>query len=268
MAVMLAMQDVTLRGLKVPPFLFEATSFSSDFGRYAANRIESSLVKELSSGHDDLFVKGQYWIEGKDIRLILLAVRTDGTKAGRAEVLVPSRAAAGRDLKPQNFDEAMTALKEFADGAVTDGGLNLDIWTNKGNDDDTLVFSDGEILQLYFRVNQPSFLQVSYKLATGQIVLLEKSFYIGTDRVNRAVSLPYEFQVQSPFGVEQLIVTAYNYEPPQPKTHMEDIDGYSYEVFGSVKDVVSNTRGLGAVHKKDPEKHVAEAFLNLTTLKK
>ncbi|OQY31151.1 MAG: hypothetical protein B6241_14745 [Spirochaetaceae bacterium 4572_59] len=80
------------------------------------------------------------------------------------------------------------------------------------------------------------------------------------------MALPYEFEVQPPFGVEQLIVTAFNFEPPAPATHMETIDGYDYDIFGSVKEVVANTRGLGAVHKQDPEKRVDEAFMNLTTL--
>jgi len=98
----------------------------------------------------------------------------------------------------------MIALQEFADGAVSDGGLNIDIWTGKGRDEDALVFTDGEIIQLYFRVNH---------------------------------------------------------------TVPKYIDGELYQVFGSLKDVVANTRGLGRRQSPTGETiRVGEAMLTITTM--
>jgi len=90
-------------------------------------------------------------------------------------------------------------------------------------------------------------------------------FYIGIDKVNRAVALPYEFEVQPPFGVEQLLVTAYSTEPPTPQTRTASIGGENYEVFGSVKEVVAKARGLGK-KKKSGRPRVGEAMLTLTTM--
>jgi hypothetical protein len=118
-------------------------------------------------------------------------------------------------------------------------------------------------------VNQPSFLQITYRLATGELVLLEDSFYIGSDRVNRTVPLPYEFEVQPPFGVENLVVTGYSIEPPPVNTVPKYIDGELYQVFGSLKDVVVNTRGLGRRQNSSGETiRVGEAMLTMTTIEK
>lgn len=266
MARILAMQGVPGGSVKVTPFLFESTSFSSEFGRYAADLLEPILVKELNRGSSEIIFRGQYWDEGSKIRLIVIAINDAGDKIAKADVLIPSSAKGNRDLKPQNFDQAMIAMQEFAEGALSDGGINVDVWTNKGADEDALVFNEGDILQLYFRVNQPSFLQITYCLATGEKVLLEPSFYIGMDMVNRAVPLPYEFEVQAPFGVEQLIVTAFSVEPPPAITIPTDIDGESYEVFKSVRDVVMSSRGLKRSRKDTEEVRVGEAMLNMTML--
>jgi len=267
-AVIMDMQQVPGSRIQVPPALYESTSFSSEFGRYISERLESEFVEKLSPGSSPTVFHSQYWEEGNKIRIIVLASDTSGEKKGRAEVLLPSSAAGNRSLKPQGFDEAMIALQEFADGAISDGGLNIDIWTNKGRDEDALVFSDGEIIQLYFRVNQPAHLQITYRLATGELVLLEESFYIGSDRVNRTVPMPYEFEVQPPFGVESLIVTGYSIEPPGVNTIPTEIDGELYQVFGSLKDVVANTRGLGRRQNSSGETmRVGEAMLTMTTLR-
>ncbi len=266
-AVMLHRQNVTGGHTRVPPALYESTTFSSEFGRYVAERLESKLVEALPSGREPSVFRSQYWEEGGRIRLIVLVSDENGEKKGRAEVLLPTTAAGRRSLKPQGFDEAMVALQEFAEGAISDGGLNVDVWTNKGRDEDALVFTDGEIVQLYFRVNQPATLQVTYRLATGELVLLEQAFYIGSDRVNRTVPLPYEFEVQAPYGVENLIVTAYSASPPPVNILPKEISGELYDVFGSMKEVVANTRGLGRRQNEGEQtQRIGEAMLTLTTL--
>ncbi|MBB6479821.1 DUF4384 domain-containing protein [Spirochaeta isovalerica] len=268
-ALILKRQDLNAGNISVPPSTFETSSFSSEFGRYAASGLEGSLIGSLSRSNAKTIYRSNYWMEGNMIRFRVLAVDERGNKLGQASVRFPYSAdLRSYDLKPQNFEEAMVALKEFSVGALTDGGINVDVWTNKGRDSDSLVFEDGETLQLYLRVNQPSFLRITYRLATGEMVLLERSFYIGMDQVNRAVALPYEFEVQGPFGVEQMIVTAFSKEPPTPNTIVDFIDGEEYEVFSTMEAVVAQTRGL---RKKqtgaEDEVRVGEAILNLTTMR-
>ncbi len=275
-ALILSRQNVPGGAIDVPFFQYGNTDFSSEFGRYAASRLESELVNRLETPASEtqtqpdsasrVIVQGRYWEENDKIRLSAIALTAEGSKLARAEVLFPRSENAGFSLKPQNFDEAMLALQEFADGALTDGGINVDVWTNKGRESDVLVFTEGEPLQIYLRVNQPAFLQLTYVLATGEIVLLEPKFYIGSDKVNRTVQLPYAFEVVPPFGIEQFIVTAYTQEPPAPQIAQKLIDGEPYDVFESVAAVVSKHRGL---KRKNPETaQVGETRFSLTTLPK
>jgi hypothetical protein len=267
-ALIMKRQSLSAGNVEVPPATFESTSFSSELGRYAALRLEAALIGGLSTSNGKTIYRSHYWLEENIVHFQVLAMDEQGNKLGQAAVRFPySGSLRQYDIKPQNFEEAMIALKEFSEGALTDGGLNVEIWTNKGRDRDSLVFEDGEILQLYMRVNQPAFLQITYKLATGQMVLLEKSFYIGMDRVNRTVALPYEFEVLGPFGAEQMIVTAFSKEPPSPQTIIDIIDGEEYEVFSSIGAVVAQTRGLRKKQSNNEEDvRVGEAILNLTTI--
>lgn len=123
-------------------------------------------------------------------------------------------------------------------------------------------------MQLYFRVNQPAFLQITYNLATGEKVLLEKSFYIGMDKVNRVVKLPYGFEVIPPLGVERLIVTAFSRQPPPPNTRIAEIEGERYEVFADTNAVVAQTRGLKKKQDNSGEEtmKVGETMVTLTTV--
>ena len=269
-SLLLGRQDVTGGNLSVSSLCFETTTFSSEFGRYASALLESELVEALNRGYGKTLIRGNYWLEGNTIKLRALAINEKGNKTGQAFVRFPVSSIPPRySLKPQNFEESMLALREFADGALTDGGINLNIWTNKGRDDDSLVYEEGETLQLFLRVNQPASVQLTYKLATGEMVLLERAFYIGIDRVNRAVKLPYDFEVKPPLGIEQLIATAYSVEPPEPDTVMARIEGELYEVFTTNKAITAGTRGLK--RKRDDNKsdvRVGEAMLSLTTVRR
>ena len=269
-ALILNRQSITGGNLEVTPSTYKSTSFSSSFGRFAASELDSALVNTLETSSDKTIIRSNYWQQEDLIQFRVLAVNVAGDKLGQATVQFPaSSIASGFDLKPQNFNEAMVALREFADGALTEGGLKVDIWTNKGRNSDSLVYEEGETLVLYMRVNQPAFLQITYVLATGHKVLLEKSFYIGLDKVNRTVKLPYEFEVISPLGIEQLVVTAFSKEPPVPFTTIKSIDGEDYEIFTSMKAVVAQTRGIRKkTDNSEEEIRVGEAILSLTTVGK
>jgi len=268
-ALILKRQDIRGGNIDIPSSTYKSTSFSSPFGRYASAGLESSIINTLERSTDKTIIRSNYWQEGDLVFFRVLVLNESGEKLGQAVVKFPTSSVSySYDLKPQNFNEAMVALKEFADGALTDGGLNVDIWTNKGRNRDSPVYEEGESLSLYMRVNQPAFLQITYILATGQKVLLEPSFYIGLDQVNRAVKLPYEFEVISPLGIEQLVVTAFSAEPPVPVTVLELIDGEQYEVFTSMKAVVAQTRGLRKKVNNTEEIRVGEAIVNLTTIGK
>lgn len=270
--VMLATQQVKGGSFQVPPFLYQNSDFTSPFGNYAAQRLEALASSRIGNGREKVVIRSTYWERGGTIELIVVAKSADSGKSlGSGFALFPASSVPPQyELKPQNFEEALKTQYAIAEEAFTDGGLKVEVWTNRGRNEDVLVFSGGETLQLYFKVNQPAFLQVTYDLATGQKVLLEEAFYIGMDMVNRVVRYPYEFEVVPPFGVEHMMVAAFSEKPPPANIMVDYIGGERYEVFGDAKAVVAQSRGLRK--KKDDsgniDVRVGEAFLTITTMPK
>lgn len=258
----------------VTPFIFQDSDFSSQFGLRFARLLESELAWQQRPGSEprDVVLRGLYWVDNEEVS-ITITVRdvTTGRAVTGASVALPIGAVRDqRSLQPANSREAMEAGAALLGDAVTDGGLRIEAWCDRGSMQDVPVYEDGDFVQFYFRVNQPAFLRLSYQLATGEVVLLESQFYIGVDRVNRPVELPYRFQVVPPYGVERLIVTGYNVEPPAAATRIAVIDGQQYEVYASAIDAVAPTRGIVREQRDDSSgtstERVGEATMSLTTV--
>ncbi|TFG59851.1 MAG: hypothetical protein E4H36_13065, partial [Spirochaetales bacterium] len=172
---MLLTQQVKGSSLQIPPFLYQNSDFTSAFGRYVAGRLENLAGSKLAGGKAKVAIRGTYWEKGDAIELMVAAKSADtGENLGTGFAQFPAHAVPSQfDIKPMNAEEALRTQYALADGAIVDGGLRVDVWTNRGRDEDVLVFSEGESLEFFFKVNQPAFLQVTYDLATGQKVLLE-----------------------------------------------------------------------------------------------
>jgi len=254
---------------RVTPLLYEDADFSSVFGSRAAGEIEAALSARALHGGASVVVRGSYWPEEEQVAIHMVArdIQTGRTVAA-VQTSVPRGAVDEGTLQPANMETALASGRMLLNDQIVDGGLDLEVWTDKGRDERALVFEEAESIQFYFRVNQPAFLRLSYVLASGETVLLEDRFYIGIDRVNRVVALPYRFKVVPPFGVERLIVTGHISAPPSPDVFPRMIDGQLYEVFGSPDAAVARTRGL--VREKPPEEKasvgVAETSLSITTI--
>lgn len=255
---------------RVTPLLYERADFSSQFGSRFAGLLEAALQRTGGAGDaDPVVVRGSYWPEDDTVELHVVARDIEtGRTVSAAQVSIPASSVARGDLEPANMDEALAGGTALLNDQIVNGGLDLEVWTDKGRDERALVFEEDEYVQFYFRVNQPAFLRLSYVLASGETVLLEERFYIGIDRVNRVVALPDRFQVVPPFGVERLVVTGHTSEPPPAEVYPKVIDGQEYQVFGSPREAVVRTRGL--VKADPPEEagdtRVAEASLSITTV--
>ena len=270
-AAMFANQGISASDFTVSPFLFQNTDFSSQFGQYMGQRLRSELLKRLppSAGKAAVAVQGRYLVRDGKVELSISARSVDGSSTGAAWAEFPESQLPG-DLsaEPGNYAEAIQDMLQLADGALADGGLSIEAWTTRGRDAETLVFGAGEELELYFRVNQPAFIQLTYALATGEKVLLEERFYIGVDKVNRVVKYPYAFEVVAPFGVERMIISAFSEEPPKPNVVSRLIEGEAYDVFESAAAAVMKTRGLKRVQSDDSGMNTGETILTMTTVPK
>ncbi|TVQ23608.1 MAG: hypothetical protein EA383_13740 [Spirochaetaceae bacterium] len=266
---------------QVMPLLYEDSDFSSAFGNRFSGVIEASVPAEANhrnQSHNvtssDAIVRGSYWVDEETIEVQVTARSVQhGQIVASARTTVPVSSVRPDTLYPANLESALAAGSELLNDQIVSGGINVEVWTDRGRHERSLVFEEGEPVQFYFRVNQPAFLQLSYVLATGQTILLEEQFYIGMDRVNRVVALPYRFEVVPPFGVERLIVTAHSGIPPRPNVSPQRIAGQWYEVFGTPGDAVARTRGL--VRERSPEREgtdsstwqrVGEAHVTITTV--
>jgi hypothetical protein len=266
----------TGRGAQVMPLLYQDADFSSSFGSRVAGLVSTSLARRMSPADtqllDTVVIRGSYWPEQDRVEIQLTARDIQsGRVVAAAHTTIPSRSVDAATLRPANADIALAGAQSLLNDQIVSGGLELEVWTDKGRNERALVFEDGEYIQFYFRVNQPAFLQLSYQLASGETVLLEEQFYIGIDRVNRVVALPYRFQVVPPFGVERLIVTAHSTEPPPPDVIPRQISGQWYEAFRTPGDAVVRTRGLVREQNADGggtagQTRVGEASISITTV--
>lgn len=256
---------------QVMPLLYQDSDFSSTFGSRTALKLTDALKKKTQPAGtgDSAVVRGSYWVDQDQVEISVTARSVStGFVLATAHTVIPSNTLNAESLRPVNMDTALQDGKTLLNDQIVDGGLEIEVWTDKGRDERTLVFTEGEEVQFYFRVNQPAFLQLTYVLVTGDAVLLEESFYIGIDRVNRVVALPYVFQVVLPFGIERLIVTAHSQVPPLPDVVPRIIEGQRYEVFRSVGDAVAATRGLAKVQTAGEPSNirVGETSLVITTM--
>jgi hypothetical protein len=260
----------------VMPLLYQDADFSSPFGTRMAGLISSALAEYGERSFGNVVIRGSYWPGDREIEIQMAArdVQT-GRVVAAAHTAIPTGTVDETTLRPANADIAVQGGLDVLNGQIVDGGIELEVWTDKGRNERALVFEEGDIIQFYFRVNQPAFLQLSYVLSSGDTVLLEERFYIGIDRVNRVVALPYQFQVVPPFGVERLIVTAHSGEPPPPDVIPREVSGQLYSVFRSPGSAVAATRGLAKVsggtgdasdNSAPGTVRVGEAHLSITTM--
>ncbi|MFA6034115.1 MAG: DUF4384 domain-containing protein [Myxococcota bacterium] len=257
----------------VTPFNFRDTKMGSSFSRFLRDDIVAQMgkaggfmvVNQQADKADaaKFTLYGSYWEQADGIKVIAVLRETKtGKVRGGAEAVVPAAAikAAGLDVKPQNFKAAYADMKAFAEGEVQGGGVTVEAWTDRG--DDNLVLAKGEKLHLFVRVNQPAYIRFIYHLADKKRALLLDNYYIDSAKVNIVYQLPDEFEVDAPFGSEVMQIFASTDKFPA----LETVDESGYKILsGDLKSALVKTRGL---KKAKQQTQVAEKRINLTTVEK
>jgi hypothetical protein len=270
----------------VAPFSYKDTGMASPFSRFLRQSLQRKLADTVAwkiveggqafqpktrdiareyaeSSGAEYALAGSYWPEAAGVKIIATLRRvSDGSVAAGAEASAPHAAikASGQSLEPQNFKDAALDQRVFAHGEIQGGGLTLEAWTNKGGED--LVFSKGELMKVYVRVNLPSHVRLLYQLADRRKVLLLDDYFVDASKVNRVYEIPQEFECDAPFGAEFLQAFA-STEPFEP-LGVEKKDGYDV-VVGDLGAALVKTRGM---KKASPKVLRTETRLILTTLDK
>ncbi|MBN1407918.1 MAG: DUF4384 domain-containing protein [Calditrichaceae bacterium] len=263
--------------ITVFPFDFQDTAFGSALSDYIRQQINFNLNKFIkfqqgkiepgSEKREGLTIAGNYWLRASLMEIILLIYDESGSAIGSARVEFPISFAekVGVAYKPQNFVDASAEDKLFSKSEVVYGDLNVDFWTNKG--DQNIIFRGGEEMHLYVRLNTPAYLRFIYHLANGMRTPLYTSYYIDQSKVNKIVELPDVFECAPPFGVEKLQMFASTEELPDLNLKTVEIEGESYDVLADdLGEFLAKTRGF--VKKKTGMVKKAERVLTITTVAK
>jgi len=262
-------------GLGLGSFTYQNTRMGSDFSSRISTCLEQKMVrqgfdlksqsdpKNESSGKDSsgYVFSGTYWEEGENIKIIgnLQNLKTNRTIAGVEEFL-PKKWCTDHSVKylADNFDQAITRQKQFAENEITNGGLIAELWTNRGKDNP--IFTRGDTMRVYVRVNQPCYIRLIYYFSDGTKTLLLDSRYIGEDKTDKTILLPDLFVCDAPFGSEtiQMIAQSDTFKPLTVKIE----DGYKM-ILDDVDSILANVRGMKVIGQVE---FIAEKRLDLTTL--
>ncbi|MFH0992108.1 MAG: DUF4384 domain-containing protein [bacterium] len=279
--------DLRSASVLVYPFVYQDTKIGSPFSRYFKNVLESKLVEvakwtpvqqlevdkprtrnitlESAKASDaEYIVKGSYWIQERGIKLIVSLLRIqDGKIVGSVEKVVSDSTLknTGQSLMPPNLEQALADEKKLAQGEEAGAGLTIDVWTNRGAED--LVFTKGDRMRVFVRVNLPCYIRFIYHLADGKRTVLERNHYIDESKVNKEYHSPqWEFECDEPYGVERLQVFASTEEFSPIET--EYINGYYY-LKEDLGDFLLKQRGMKKVKKGVMN---TEARLAVTTMER
>ena len=270
----------------IAPFTFQDTRMGSPFARYFKQVLESKLTevakwspmqqaetvqprglnisRDVAIASGARFVlKGTYWKQQGGVKVIAsLQQVSDSRTVGSYEAIVDERVvqASRLSLEPQNFQVALSDQKHFDSAEVVGGGLTLEVWTNKGTED--LIYTRGERMQAYVRVNMPCHVRFIYHLADGKRALLLDDYYVDESKVNLVYPIPGEFECDAPFGAEflQAFARTEKFDAIQTKS----VDGYSILVE-DLEGFLVNQRGMKRVKQGTMQ---AETRLVITTMEK
>jgi hypothetical protein len=208
-------------------------------------------------------LRGTYWEEEHTVRFITTLVRvSDGKTIASAETMARDSVVGGTKLsvKPQNFVAALSDQKQFSADEVVGAGLSLEVWTNKGTED--LIFTKGERMQAFVRVNMPCYIRFVYHLADGRRALLVDSYYLDQSKVNVVYPIPGEFECDEPYGAEFL--QAFARTDPFEAVQTEKTGDYDI-LKDDLKGFLSQQRGM---KRLKPGILQAETRVVMTTMEK
>jgi hypothetical protein len=261
------MRGQTKSTLLIVPVQHQDSRMGSPFSRYFQTVLEQrmSTLPEwnvVQQSPSDYILNGTYWT-GKDGIKVIVYVRDvkHGTIIASAEAMLPTEVVAktDRSILPENYLQALSDRKIFANGESAGGGLTVEAWTNKetlGN-----LFVEKEKMKVVIRVNLPCYIRFIYHMANGKRVLLFNEYYMDASKVNIPYEIPQTFISMPPFGSEVLQIIAQTERFTQFKTQSQD--GFEY-IIDDLQTIVQQTRGM---KKEKPDLMQAEERITITTMK-
>jgi hypothetical protein len=131
---------------------------------------------------------------------------------------------------------------------VVESNLKLELRTNKGINN--ILYLENETMKIAFKVSEPCYLRLVYRMADDKLVLLRNDYKVTTTEVNHWVELPQDFVCAAPFGTENLL--AYASKKEFPPVNIEKIGEYRFinEELSDVIDKSQSKKSKGQTAEK------------------
>lgn len=262
----------------VMPISYQDTKMVSRFGRLLKSLIEAEMTRlgwriqftpQANSGEKDQLnsqqgrLMGSYWERGDRVRLFCILDVPGATWPQRTyegHFPLSSFDTTQYSLRPLNYLDNLFDKGVFDKNEVTGGGLLLDVWTNK--EDDNNYFEDGDTMRLFIRVNLPCFLRLVYHQADRRRALLLDNEPIDREKVNRVYQYPVSFIASPPLGAESLqcFAKTEKFDP----LNTSEIDGVDIIVEDAIS-TLSKTRAMKPISLTGVNALIAEKRLTITT---
>ncbi|MGD1891203.1 MAG: hypothetical protein ACFB15_11495 [Cyclobacteriaceae bacterium] len=267
-----------LQRVVVSPPLYRASEMASTFSYFFRDRLEQELIQyadwqtmrlddvQFNNGSPTMRypLRGTYEVLGDQLHISffvkdVFAQQVISMATARLDVGVIESAQLA--YLPVRYEENQAEQQLMAAQEVSDTGIDLEVWTNKG--EDALVFSEGERMNIYFRVNMPCHVRFVYHLADGQRVHFFDQ-YLEESQVGKVQEVPYDFICDctgAPCGIETLQINAQETAFVPLATH--DVGGYRF-ITEDLSSVLQKNRGM----KQDESMYRAERRLVITTMER
>ena len=262
----------------VSPLVYQQSSMASQFSQQFKFMLENELINyahwSTVSLDDVSYVGGnpnaRYSVRGVyepvgDRLVISVYVKDIFAREiiGMATATVPRRVVEAAQLSyiPQQYEIRQGEQQLFEANATPARGIDLDVWTNRGRD--ALTYTEGETMEIFYRVNIPCYVRFTYHLADGRRVhFFDRQ--ITEAEVDQVLRVPYDFVcdcTDAPCGVETLQMNAQ--ETPMPELVTQETDGYAF-ITENLESIIRKNRGNP--EEDTTNNYQAEKRLVITTL--
>lgn len=270
-------QEAVLSKVMVLPPVYRQSPMASQFSRQFKAMLEHEMVNHARwstvARPDVRFANGapgaRYRVRGEyealgDRLVINLYLEDIFTQEiiGMATATLPQQVVADAELSyiPPQFEARQGEQELFETESMLSHGIDLDVWTNKGRD--ALTYTEGETMDIFYRVNIPCYVRFVYHLADGQRVhFFDRQ--VSAAEVGQALRVPYDFVcdcTDAPCGVETLQMNAR--ETPLPDLATKKINGYEF-----ITEDLANVIRKNRINSEDDRSHYqAEKRLVITTM--
>lgn len=209
--------------------------------------IEAERARQAGA---EFYITGSYWEEQDGLNVMATVYRSaDGRSVASAEITVPMQVveATGRAIRPDNYEQASRDNELYRQYETRSSGLNLDVWTDRGQS--SITYTSGDRPEIYVRVSREAHVRVIYHLPDGRRTMLHETRLDG-EQVNRpyAVHEAVGLAVDEPYGTGFLQVVASTEELNPVRTRRED--GLIL-MAGDLEEDLARTRSIVQEREQD-----------------